>query len=104
MTAVHSSPDARGVLRCDHCGRPVSVTRHTRFAYRVDYYSLHTGEVEATTLKTDDERESITVQKLLTAVDVITCVDCYRQPAVQADRERRFRPERYAVVAAEVQP
>ena len=80
-------------VRCDHCGRAVRETKHTRSSYRVDYYVLHTGDVQPSTLMTDDERRSITFQKLVRVVDVITCVDCYRDPAVQRQREERFRPE-----------
>lgn len=86
--------ESRAELRCAHCGRQVAETRHSRTSYRVDYYSLHTGEVEPVTLIIEDEGLPMTFQKLVRAVDVITCVDCYRAPAVQGERERRFRPER----------
>jgi hypothetical protein len=88
-------------LHCTHCGRRVTPTRHTRTGYRVDYYSVHTGEVEPTAIHRSDDT-TITVYRLLTAVDVITCVECYRRADVQAERNRLFRPEatRAAVAAA----
>jgi len=81
-------------LRCDHCGRVVHETRHTPSSYAVDYYALHTGDVESSTMRTDDDRQAITFQKLLRAVVLITCADCYRDPAIRLEREQRFRPER----------
>jgi hypothetical protein len=66
---------------------------HTRAAYRVDYYSLHTGDVEPVTLQRDDE--ALTVLKLLTRRDVVTCAECYRQPRVRLAREALFRPEQH---------
>src|SRR3972149_6623044 len=81
-------------LRCHHCGREVSETTHTRSSYRVDYYLLHTGEVEPMTIqRTDDPAGAITVLKLLRAITLVTCADCYRQPQVQEERELLFRPE-----------
>jgi hypothetical protein len=80
-------------LRCDHCGRSVKETLHTRTTYTVDYYSLHTGPVETCSLVTDDGERRLTFQKLLSTKEVITCVDCYRRDEVQRDRELRFRSE-----------
>jgi hypothetical protein len=80
-------------LRCDHCGRSVKETRHTRTSYTVDYYSLHTGAVETCSLVTDDGEHRLTFQRLLRPEEVITCVDCYRRADVQRDRELRFRAE-----------
>jgi hypothetical protein len=59
----------------------------------VDYYSLHTGPVETCSLMSEDGERRLTFQKLLSAEDVITCVDCYRSEDVQRDRELRFRTE-----------
>lgn len=80
-------------LRCDHCGRIVRETQHTRTAYTVDYYSLHTGPVESCSLVIDDGEHRLTFQKLLRAEEVITCIDCYRKEDVQRERELRFRAE-----------
>ena len=80
-------------LRCEHCGRSVRETRHTRTAYEVDYYSLHTGPVETCSLVIDDGDRRVTFQKLLSAEEVITCVDCYARPEVQQARELRYRVE-----------
>jgi hypothetical protein len=80
--------------RCNHCGREVAETVHTRSAYRVDYYALHTGEVEPTTMPSrDDASQVITVLKLLRPSDIVTCADCYRQPSIRNARELLFRPE-----------
>ncbi len=80
-------------LRCDHCGRPVHETIHTRTGYRVDYYSLHTGPVELARISTDNG-EPVEFQRLLSRVEVVTCAECYLDEAVQRTREERFRPER----------
>lgn len=87
--AVGKSP-----LRCHHCGREVAETVHTRSSYRVDYYVLHTGDVEPMTLvRSDDVAPLVTFLKLLRPSEVVTCVDCYRQPQVREERELLFRPE-----------
>lgn len=81
-------------LRCTHCGREVAETLHTRSSYQVDYYLLHTGDVQPTTVaRPDDPSGSITVLKLLHVNTVVTCADCYRQPDVRQERETLFRPE-----------
>jgi hypothetical protein len=87
------------VLHCSHCGRAVAETMHTRAAYRVGYYSLHTGDVEPTTIQHEDE--TVTVLKLLTRRDVVTCADCYRQPRVRLERDVLFRPEQRTAAEAE---
>jgi hypothetical protein len=87
------STDRQPVGRCSHCGRPVQETRHTPTGYRVDYYSLRTGDVEPATLTTDAGLK-VNFFKLLSTVDIITCADCYRLTAVQDEREERFHPER----------
>ncbi len=69
-------------------------TVHTRSSYRVDYYALHTGEVEPMTQpRTDEAAPLITFLKLLRASEVITCVECYQQPRVRHERDMLFRPE-----------
>jgi hypothetical protein len=84
----------RTPLRCHHCGREVAETVHTRSTYRVDYYTLHTGDVEpATMARSDDPTDVVTVMRLLRAIEIFTCVDCYRQPAVRRARELLFRTE-----------
>ena len=84
----------RPPLKCFHCGREVLGTVHTRTSYRVDYYALHTGDVEPVTLqRADDAMTLVTVLKLVHPTEVITCVDCYRQPTIQRRREQLFRPE-----------
>ena len=79
--------------RCHHCGRPVHETMHTRTGFNVDFYSLHTGEVEPVTLSRPDENGDITVMRLLNPIEVITCVECYQRAAIRDERERLFRPE-----------
>ena len=87
-----SAPDAPS-LRCDHCGRPVRATQHTRTAYHVDYYALHGGHGEVCALIGDYAHHDSTYIRLLDRYDVISCAECYPLPAVQAERARRFRPE-----------
>jgi len=85
---------AKSSLRCDHCGRDVTETVHTRSSYRVDYYALHTGEVEPVAIRRgDDTMPAVTVLKLVRPTNVVTCADCYRRPGVRVERESLFRPE-----------
>jgi hypothetical protein len=93
MTTVRSLSSSAAPLRCVHCGRPVKETFHTRSSYQVDYYSLHTGDVEPLVVRVDEDEPPVTFQRLVNAVEVVTCANCYRDPAVQQERERRFRPE-----------
>ena len=81
-------------LHCNHCGRPVGETVHTRSSYAVDYYVLHTGAVEPMTIQRADEPYgTVTVLKLIEPRTVVTCADCYRQPTIQEERDLLFRPE-----------
>ena len=90
MPVVASKPGSR----CHHCGREVTETVHTRLSYRVDYYALHTGEVEPMLLpRSDDAARAISALKLLRATEIVTCADCYRQPRVRRERDALFRPE-----------
>jgi hypothetical protein len=72
----------------------VGETRHTRTSYRVDFYEMHTGDVEPCSLLVDEGERSISFFRLLRAQEIITCADCYRDATVQRERERRFHPER----------
>jgi hypothetical protein len=81
-------------LRCNHCGRAVRETLHTRTSYRVDYYTLHSGHGELCTVAGDDRQQAFTYVRLFDHFDVISCADCYPQAAVQAERDRQFHPER----------
>ena len=92
---AHFAPIAR---RCDHCGRAVRETQHTRTTYRVDYYAMHTGDGEWTSFKSDDG-EAIAYVRLLNTVEINTCSDCYRNPDVLLERDRRFRTEQLPVEA-----
>ena len=92
--AAESPPSPHGrSLRCDDCGRPVRETEHTRSGYRVDYYSLHTGDVEPQTAVADDGEHRLTFQRLFNAVEIVTCADCYADPSVRQRRDERFRQE-----------
>jgi hypothetical protein len=94
MSEVSGRPTG---LHCHHCGREVAETTHTRSSHRVDYYALHTGDVEPTTIRRGDVTV-VTAFKLLTRHDVVTCVNCYRQPRIREEREALFRPELSRVV------
>ncbi len=91
--ALPRPPLANSNLRCSHCGRPVKETAHTRSSYRVDYYSMHTGDVEPLLVKVEEDEPPAVFQRLLHPVEVVTCAECYKCPDVQRERERRFRPE-----------
>lgn len=93
MAAVGYVPAQRLPRRCDHCGRIVGETHHTPTAYRVDYYSLHTGTVEPAALTTDGGVR-VHFVKLMEPAEITTCAACYRLPAVRRERDDRFRPER----------
>lgn len=80
-------------MRCDHCGRPVRGTQHTRTDYRVDFYTLHGGRGEVCAL-VGNYAQGGSYIRLLEPVQLISCVECYGRAAVQAERERCFRPER----------
>lgn len=80
-------------MRCDHCGRPVRGTRHTRTDYVVDFYAVHGGRGEVCDL-IGHYAPGSTYVRLLEPANLITCVQCYRLAGVQAERERCFRPER----------
>jgi len=101
MVPEHTVSGHGQSFRCDHCGRSVKETQHTRTAYTVDYYSLHTGPVEPCSLVTDDGERRLTFQKLLSVQEVVTCVDCYRSAEVQRERELRFRRELASGAGAE---
>ncbi len=89
-------------LHCTHCGREVAETMHTRAAYRVDYYLLHTGDVQpATVARPDDPSGTMTVLKLIRPTTVVTCADCYRRADVRQQREVLFRPELTTPMQAE---
>ena len=95
MSGVEGSPPR---LRCHHCGREVGETMHTRSTYRVDYYTLHTGDVEPTTMaRSDDPSDVVTIMRLVHAFEIFTCVDCYAQARVRRERELLFRTELQAV-------
>lgn len=95
-----SSPAGKNATHCVHCGRTVQSTRHTRTGYRVDYYSMHTGDSEPGTILNEDGSVEMVYQKLLHAREIVTCVDCYARAEARAERERLFRPERVNGAAA----
>jgi hypothetical protein len=89
-------------LHCTHCGREVTETLHTRSSYHVDYYLLHTGEVQPTTVaRPDDPTGVVTILKLSRVNIVVTCADCYQQPHVRQERELLFRPEQVRAMGQE---
>lgn len=93
MAASYASEVHGTRPRCHHCGRVVRETRHTRTSYRVDYYSMHTGPVELSTLSRHDSEETFTYLKLLHTVEIFTCAECYHDPEIREECERLFRPE-----------
>ena len=92
------APEPGIEARCNHCGRVVRETVHTRSQYRVDYYELHTGEVEESTLKHGEDGQVQVYQRLRVPETITTCADCYRDPNVRDEREHRYRPEDYVSV------
>src|ERR1043166_1592936 len=92
--AMSADAAERSGLRCLHCGREVTETIHARTGYRVDYYTLFSGEAEPTLVThPDTAAPPITVWCLLRASEIVTCADCYRRPEIRREREVLFRPE-----------
>ena len=96
MSPADSPPRSAHGPRCDHCGRPVHGTRHTRTDYRVDHYALHSGHGEIYEIVGDYDHHDTTYVRLVDHYGVVSCAECYPLPAVQEERERRFRPESVA--------
>jgi hypothetical protein len=70
--------------RCDHCGRAVRETMHERSTYVVDAFVLHTGDTEpAVVRRADSDAVVLTYRRLIRPVIVVTCADCYADPAVR---------------------
>ncbi|MFN8642005.1 MAG: hypothetical protein U0802_10215 [Candidatus Binatia bacterium] len=97
MASVDALAHPTAPRRCDHCGRPVRGTQHTRTDYQVDYYALHSGNGEVCALIGDYIHPDATYVRLLDHYEVVSCADCYVRQAVRDERERRFRPEDFAV-------
>ena len=67
---------------CRQCGRLVRETMHTRVSYRVDGFALHTGETEEAIVRRSDSDEiALVYRRLVRPVVVLTCCDCYAEPA-----------------------
>ena len=80
--------------RCHHCAREVDETKHTRTSYRVGYYEVHGGEVEAVTKRrSDDDADLVTILRLIRPSEAYTCAECYRLPEAMQERELLYRPE-----------
>ena len=83
--AGDSSPAAR---HCDHCGRAVGETLHSRTSYVVDCFVLHTGATETAIVRRPDSDEIVLVyQRLVRPALVITCADCYADPRCRRRHE-----------------
>jgi hypothetical protein len=83
---VHDEPPAGE--RCDRCGRLVRETMHQRGRWVVDAYVLHTGETEpAVVRRPDSEAIVLEYQRLVRPVVVVTCADCYADPAARRRHE-----------------
>jgi hypothetical protein len=70
----------------------VEETFHTATGYRVDYYSLHTGDVEPASLTTEGGAQ-MSFFKLLAPIEIVTCANCYQLAAVQRERAERTLAE-----------
>jgi hypothetical protein len=94
MPARESDRAIEPPLHCDHCGRAVRETTHTRSSYAVDYYSVFGGRGEVCSFVGDDGQRGATYVKLLDPRQTTSCAQCYGSAAAQAVREQCFRPER----------
>jgi hypothetical protein len=78
-------------MQCFHCGRDVRETTHRQKSYKVDYYLLHTGYTEpAFFINTKLDAPPYRYLKLIQAVDIITCVECYARPQIREQLEEDF--------------
>lgn len=81
-------------MNCSHCGREVRATVHQRKkdpGYRVDYYTLWTGELEEVAMKNPrDESEIMEFYKLNEPRRVITCSDCEAKKDIRKELDRLF--------------
>jgi hypothetical protein len=79
--------------RCDHCGRTVRETMHERSTYVVDAFVLHTGDTEpAVVRRADSDAVAFTYRRLIRPVAIVTCADCYADPAVRSRHETWRHP------------
>lgn len=69
--------------RCSRCGAAVEGTRHTRTAYTVGHYVLHTGRTEEATVRRRADEAGVTYRRLLTPLEVVSCPGCFASPAVR---------------------
>jgi hypothetical protein len=76
-------PAETGGLRCTRCGAAVEGTRHTRTGYTVGHYVLHTGPTGEASVRRRDDEAPITYRRLLEAIEVVSCPDCFRRPEVR---------------------
>jgi hypothetical protein len=68
--------------RCHQCGRTVGETTHGRGIYRVDGFALYTGETEEAVIRRAETDEApIVYRRMVHPVVLVTCVDCYADPA-----------------------
>lgn len=44
-------------------------------------------------MSVDDGERTLVYQKLVRAVEIVACADCYRDPETRLRREKDFRPE-----------
>lgn len=73
------------VQHCHACGREVGETIHTRHGVTVQAFALHTGPTEPAVLRRhDDDCADLVYRRLLAPVLIVTCVDCYADPAIRA--------------------
>jgi len=78
-------------MQCSHCGREVFGTVHTQKTFKVDFYLLHTGETQWEFLVTrKPDAPPLRYRKLIRAVDVFTCVQCYARPEIRQILEDDF--------------
>jgi hypothetical protein len=85
MTGTVDPADSGGpsaaARHCDHCGRVVRETLHSRTSYVVDCFVRHTGATEIAIVRRPASDETVLVyQRLVRPAVVITCTDCYDDP------------------------
>ncbi len=78
--------------RCQHCGRAVRYTVHTREVATVDYYRTVTGTPRVDSIEDPSgSGAALRIVRVDEVRELLTCRDCWLTPSIQAvlDEARR---------------
>jgi hypothetical protein len=92
-------------MQCFHCGRAVRETIHTQKNYRVDYYSLHTGNTEwAFFVNPNEHVLPLRYLKLTHPADIVTCIECHARGEIRQRLDEDFHGRRPLLEPAQAEP